>query len=78
MSLSAVRLAFGLPGPIPPQPARDWVSISRIKRVEALRPPSCMERERRAPLIWVLGSEDESGRLVGFMDNGERGRSWIQ
>ena len=73
MALSEVRLAFGLPGPIPPQPARDWVSISRIKRVEALRPPSCMERERRVSLIWVLGFGDEGGRLVGFMDDGDRG-----
>jgi len=37
-----------------------------------------MERERRAPLIWVLGFGDEGGRLVGFMDDGDRGWSWIQ
>jgi hypothetical protein len=57
VSLSDVRDAFGLPGPMPPQPARDYVSISRIKSAEAFRPPCPMGRESQAPSYgcWALG-----------------------
>ena len=78
MSLSEVRFAFGLPGPIPPQPARDWVSISRIRSAEVLRPSCSMKRERWTSLIWVLGFVDESSGLVEFMQDGERGWTWVR
>ena len=29
------------------------------------------------PLIWVLGLGVDGCRLIGFMDDGERGASWI-
>ena len=46
VSLSELRLAFGLPGPIPPQPARDWEISRTIKSVVTLCPPSFMFLER--------------------------------
>ena len=76
VALSDVRAAFGLPGPMPPHPAREWEIIRIPRSIVSLCLTSRHTTRNRRSLICVLDGSPPRMALVGFMDGAGSEDSW--